>query len=579
VQALDQNAVKKLGIAGVLIEGMGGVHDYMPPWVRQTRSSKSRPGSRTSLTACHSAARSSPQRRRQSAVLRPSRLQTKRSKKQTSRAIVLLAWNDLGMHCISDGAPNFVILPPANTLEAQLIKRAETPAIVTKGVDAALPRWRKATSTPPRHLAVLETQRKTSLGEALPPDVGLWRARPWRGQLELRKEARAPSSASHDSRSAPYKDDGSYSSLPALHHRGARRQDRQAPRDHARSSRRPSTEMGCRNCHGGGWRKGQARRGHRQPRRRTAILALHDRDHGTKLYAEAKAGKPQFCQKCHGDPAVGMKGDPKRLRLSTSLHAWHANYMHEKGAKACASCHPNDPRGNTQCMRGLHKKRGLDCTHCHGTLAEHAVSLLKAEITKPSAKALLDGIVRTKKFVHVKSVNEIEPRVPWHNEPDCLSCHQRFQKPSKNPTAFNQWSCSKDKLFRNRHDAAGIRCAACHGPPHALYPSENVYQKNRENFQPLSHQGEPYPVGSNNRCDVCHTEAPDAAIHHPNMMRDWRGVTKPAPKRRAQKGASQSASSSLAASSSISASSLSAGDVSANTLRSATWWTCSSFCC
>jgi len=48
---------------------------------------------------------------------------------------VLLAWNDLGMHCISDSDPWFVILPPGNTLEALLIKRGETPELVSKGVE------------------------------------------------------------------------------------------------------------------------------------------------------------------------------------------------------------------------------------------------------------------------------------------------------------------------------------------------------------------------------------------------------------------------------------------------------------
>ena len=39
------------------------------------------------------------------------------------------------MHCISDSDPWFVILPPANTIEAQLIKRSPTPEIITDGVE------------------------------------------------------------------------------------------------------------------------------------------------------------------------------------------------------------------------------------------------------------------------------------------------------------------------------------------------------------------------------------------------------------------------------------------------------------
>ncbi len=38
---------------------------------------------------------------------------------------VLLVWNDLGMHCISDNEKYFSFLPPANTFNAQLFKRGE----------------------------------------------------------------------------------------------------------------------------------------------------------------------------------------------------------------------------------------------------------------------------------------------------------------------------------------------------------------------------------------------------------------------------------------------------------------------
>ncbi|MDA3822100.1 MAG: hypothetical protein PF450_05745 [Bacteroidales bacterium] len=47
---------------------------------------------------------------------------------------VLLAWNDLGMHCISDNEKYFSFLPPANTFNAQLFKRGAKPEVVTSNV-------------------------------------------------------------------------------------------------------------------------------------------------------------------------------------------------------------------------------------------------------------------------------------------------------------------------------------------------------------------------------------------------------------------------------------------------------------
>ena len=47
---------------------------------------------------------------------------------------VLLVWNDLGMHCISDNEKYFSFLPPANTLNAQLFRRGAKPELVRQGV-------------------------------------------------------------------------------------------------------------------------------------------------------------------------------------------------------------------------------------------------------------------------------------------------------------------------------------------------------------------------------------------------------------------------------------------------------------
>ena len=47
---------------------------------------------------------------------------------------VLLVWNDLGMHSISDNEKYFSFLPPGNTLNAQLFKRGPIPELVSGGI-------------------------------------------------------------------------------------------------------------------------------------------------------------------------------------------------------------------------------------------------------------------------------------------------------------------------------------------------------------------------------------------------------------------------------------------------------------
>src|SRR5512143_3166710 len=52
----------------------------------------------------------------------------------TQAAYIVVAWNDLGMHCLNPAYDNAVILPPYNTVWAQVIKRGNPPQIVTTGV-------------------------------------------------------------------------------------------------------------------------------------------------------------------------------------------------------------------------------------------------------------------------------------------------------------------------------------------------------------------------------------------------------------------------------------------------------------
>jgi hypothetical protein len=46
----------------------------------------------------------------------------------------VFAWNDLGMHCLSPSYDQVVILPPYNTLVAQVVKRGSKPEIVAAGI-------------------------------------------------------------------------------------------------------------------------------------------------------------------------------------------------------------------------------------------------------------------------------------------------------------------------------------------------------------------------------------------------------------------------------------------------------------
>ena len=48
---------------------------------------------------------------------------------------MVLAWNDLGMHCYNRNFQDLGVLPPFNNLWAQVIKVGDPPQIITSGIE------------------------------------------------------------------------------------------------------------------------------------------------------------------------------------------------------------------------------------------------------------------------------------------------------------------------------------------------------------------------------------------------------------------------------------------------------------
>ncbi len=183
-------------------------------------------------------------------------------------------------------------------------------------------------------------------------------------------------------------------------------------------------------------------------------------------------------------------------------------------------CHPASPTGNTRCNRGIHPQLGLNCTNCHGTIYDHAAGLLNAQPETNSSKALLKNL----KTIVVASPEDVNPRLPWVQEPDCLGCHEDFQKPEEGYTSFNKWNKDFAELYRIRTGNGGVRCEACHNSTHSIYPARNAFGWNRDNTQPMQYSGMPLPIGSDFTCVVCHKQKMENAIHHPNMERMFRNI-------------------------------------------------------
>ncbi len=421
---------------------------------------------------------------------------------------LLLVWNDLGMHCMTDGDKWFSFLPPANTLEAQLIKRGDPPQLVTEGVE--LQYEAEAGHGDPSAHSDFWKFAEPLYGKKLEDNMGLF-GKAIRGTFDV--DAERNSFIAPGIPVLPYADDGTYNPYPTFTVKAVEKATGTVLIT-TRVVAPVSTEIGCRNCHGGDWKGKGTGLGDETAKN---ILAAHDRLNGTTLLESALEGKPQLCQSCHPDPVLKATGDFTVVDFSAAMHGWHAAYMPLEGSASCDVCHPSAPKGNTRCLRDPHSALGLGCTDCHGTMQEDAVALLKPEQAKPSAQRMLRALADAE-------TESIEPRVAWLGQPDCLNCHVDFAKPEAGYAGFNQWTAQGSDLYRNRADDAGVRCPACHGSTHALYPAQNPAHRDRDNIQPLQYIGSRAPIGSNGTCAVCHGKKMTDAIHHANMERPFRNA-------------------------------------------------------
>lgn len=427
---------------------------------------------------------------------------------------VLLAWCTLGEKCISDSDSHFSFLPPGSTLMAQLIYRDPQPEIITDNVEltfTAPPGF----ANPSDHVQFWK-YAPSLVGQNLEPNVGT-KGLGLDGTMTLDKSK--STFVADGIPVVPYRDDGVVDPYPIF---TIEAKDKNTGQVLATTKvvAPVSTEIGCKNCHDGTWAKSQVTG--IAALTATDVLTRHDRRHKTDLLDLAEAGQPVLCQSCHPDPLFNAEANADLLNLPAAIHGFHANYLaNSPEAEACHSCHPTGSDSYTYCARGVHAQEvGLTCVNCHGTLEDHALSLLKAEALAGKEKA--HKLMQYIQPRLVSSVEDISPRTPWNDQPDCLTCHEDFERPD-NPaqvSAFNTWVRGPQGLYRMRADDAEIMCQACHGPTHAEYPATNVFHADLDAIQPLQYQGDAGPIGANNNCVVCHTQDMYDEYHHPNILKD-----------------------------------------------------------
>ena len=289
---------------------------------------------------------------------------------------VVIAWNDLGMHCMDDSFQDFAILPPYNTLYAQVIRRGEEPKIVTSGVQV---QYRILNNTTSVHKTDFwnYAQELFSLPGPLPEDTGL-AGKGLTGSMDPRSgyflaEGIPLTEYFDDTTRSPYQ----LAEVVVRDSQGVILAGTQTVLP-------VSTEMRCDNCHAD---NGSANASIATGTVKQNILILHDQKHKTSLMIN----RPVLCANCHGSNALGITGNPELPSLSLAMHRRHASLDDGTMEGTCYQCHPGR---QTKCFRGVMFKEGLSCHDCHGGMSK---------IADPD-------------------------RRPWIDEPRCGSCHADHQE-------------------------------------------------------------------------------------------------------------------------------------------------------
>lgn len=325
---------------------------------------------------------------------------------------VLLAWNDLGMHCYNRDFRDLAVLPPYNTLWAQVLRVGDPPQLITSGVTIRY-------AFPDNTYSVGKTnfwtyaQALFDLPAPLPDNVGL-KGNGLAGTFVLDGDhfvaEGIPLTEFRDSApTTPYP----YQLATVI------ASDSTTGAELARTTvvAPVSTEMHCETCHSD---RGEGNEGIATGRVETNILTAHDQENGTHLMAS----RPVLCASCHASNALGTPGNGHVPNLSNAMHDKHSDEVPSTQA-GCYNCHPGP---QTLCLRDvMSEQSGMTCTSCHGDMNKVA--------SNPN---------------------------PWLNEPRCDTCHDTGEFQQNHP------------LYRFSTQHGGIYCSACHDSPHAIAPSREA---------------------------------------------------------------------------------------------------------
>ena len=451
----------------------------------------------------------------------------------------LVAWNDLGMHCMDADFSVFSLLPPYNTFHAQLIDGTghlvTNPVGITVTYEAFLDPGGSINKS-----SVGKTNfwmhMKDFFGVQLPVDTGL------KG-FKMPGASNTPQAMAYDTAVrqwfsaeglpiTPNDDSGHKNYYPMMH---------LVARDAGGAVLATtdivlpvSDEMTCKACHSSGTQPaarpaiGWAWNADPEKDFRLNVLLLHDEVQGSKpayasalhdahfdpkgLYVTATTRKVAIlCAACHGSNALapGLSYVPP---LTRSVHSAHS-FLDNTGTRtACYQCHPGS---QTRCLRGAMGSAvatdgtlQMQCQSCHGTMGMVGAPTRNGWFEEPACQQCHTGTAMSNngqiRYTTVFETNGL-PRVPVDST---------FATNDNQPaTGLN--------LYRFSRGHGNLYCEACHGSTHAEQPTLT----GNDGLQNTEIQGH---VGMLIECASCHKTVPTTVNGGPHGMhpvgQSWGGA-------------------------------------------------------
>jgi PKD repeat protein len=452
----------------------------------------------------------------------------------------LVGANNLGMHCMDADFGVLSILPPYNTIQAQLLNSSGHLVTSASGITVTY----QAVADPAGSINTT-SQGKTnfwqfaqslfSLPQPLATDVGLTGL----AMPGAANQARPMTfSASCNCWTAegipitPRDDAGARNAYPMM---------RLVARDAGGTVLATtdivlpvSDEMDCSACHASGSgaaaqpSAGWAYDADAQRDYRLNILRLHDQHRGgtpaftsalaaagynaAGLYATVTSdGKPILCARCHASNALGTASLPGVPALTAAVHAYHASVTDptsglslesSSNRSACYRCHPG---ATTRCLRGAmgaavaaDGTMAMQCQSCHGTMSAVGASGRQGWLDEPTCQNCHTGTA-----VHnngqLRYTSALEA-----NGTRRVAVDQTYATSANTPSAGFS-------LFRFSRGHGGLLCEACHGSTHAEYPSSHA----NDNVASAQEQGH---AGVLVECASCHGAQPSTVSGGPHGM-------------------------------------------------------------